>query len=108
MPSDILHKYVYMCLPQVYKEKLRGLKKARRSLLKRVEEAEKRPKLIDRLVESINISFGFAVKMRNVTEDMQIFTEVEISTLEMLANETLVGVALMVVVVTNHSVCVSY
>lgn len=67
-----------------------------RSLLKRVEEAEKRPKLINQLLESINISFGFVIKMRNVSEDMQIFTEVEISTLETLANETMVGVALLV------------
>lgn len=93
---------------QVYKEKLRGLKKVCRSLVKRVDEAEKRPKLINHLVESINISFGFAVKMRNVTEDMQIFTEVEITTLEALANETLVGVALLVVTVKNQCVYMSY
>ena len=79
---------------QVYKEKLRELKRACRSLLKRVGEAEKRPKLINQLLESINISFSFATKMRNVTEDMQIFTEVEITSLETLTNESMVGVAL--------------
>lgn len=71
---------------------MRELKRASRSLVKRVEEAEKRPKLIDQLVESINISFNFAAKMRNLTEDLQIFTEVEMTSLTTLANESMVGV----------------
>lgn len=65
-----------------------------RSLLKRVEEAEKRPKVISQLVESINVSYGFAAKMKNLTEDMQIFTDVEITSLLKLANESMVGVVI--------------
>ena len=84
----------------MYKGKLRELKRTCRSLLKRVEEAEKRPKLINQLLESINISYGFAFKMRNLTEDMQIFTEVEITSLETLVNETMVGVVSSIVMVT--------
>ena len=76
---------------QVYKEKLRELRRASRSLVKRVEEAAKRPTLISRLTESINISYGFVFRLRNVSAEFQIFTEVEIETLEKLANESVVG-----------------
>ena len=78
----------------MYKEKLRELKRASRSLLKRVEEAEKRPKLIAQLVESINISLNLAVGMRNLTGGMQIFTDVEMTSLEKLVNESKVGVSI--------------
>ena len=78
----------------MYKEKLRELKRSSRSLLKRVEEAEKRPKLIAQLVESINISLNLAVGMRNLTGDMQIFTDVEMTSLEKLVNESKVGVSI--------------
>ena len=57
-----------------------------------MEEAEKRPKVISQLVESINISFGFAAKLRNLTEELQIFTDVEMTALETLVNESMVGV----------------
>ena len=84
--------YIRTCFcSQVYKEKLRELKRARRSLRKRVEEAEKRPKLINHLKESINISVGFVLQMRNISSDLNIFTEVEINTLETLVNESMVG-----------------
>lgn len=76
---------------QVYKEKLRELRRASRSLFKRVEEAAKRPKLISQLFESINVSYGFVAKMRNMSEELQIFTDVEMTTLETLANESMVG-----------------
>lgn len=70
------------------------MKRASRSLFKRVEEAEKRPKLIAQLVESINISLNFVAGMRNLTGDMQIFTDVEMTSLEKLVNESKVGVTI--------------
>ena len=73
---------------------MRELKRASRSLFKRVEEAEKRPKLIAQLVESINISLNFVAGMRNLTGDMQIFTDVEMTSLEKLVNESKVGVTI--------------
>ena len=76
----------------MYREKLRELRRAARSLVKRVEEAAKRPVLISRLTEAINISYGFVFRMRNVSAELQIFTEVEIETLEKMANESMVGV----------------
>ena len=38
------------------------------------------------------MSRDFVARMQNLTEELQIFTEVEISTLETLANETEVRV----------------
>ena len=75
----------------MYKDKLRELRQGSRSLLRRVQEASKRPKLIAQLLEAINISFSFVEKMRNVTDSMQIFTDVEINSLESLANESKVS-----------------
>ena len=75
----------------MYREKLREIKRSSRDVRKRVEEAEKRPKLIDRLRETINISLGFAMKISNVSDDMQIFTEVEITSLSNLVNESMVS-----------------
>lgn len=89
---------------QVYKEKLRELKRSCRSLKKRVEEAEKRPKLIDHLRESINISLGFSLYMKNLTGDLQIFTEVEMTTLEKLVNESMVRSPLWFCLCTEFSV----
>ena len=75
----------------MYKDKLRELRQGSRSLLRRVQEASKRPKLIAQLLEAINISFSFVEKMRNVTDNMKIFTDVEINSLESLANESKVS-----------------
>ena len=77
---------------QLLKDKLRELKKVSRSLFKRLKETEERPKLIDALRSSINISHDFSTRMRNLSKEMQIFTEVEMNTLETLTNETEVGV----------------
>ena len=81
----------YNTCTQVYKEKLRELKKVSRSLFRRVDEAEKRPRLIASLKESLNISHDFVTRIKNLTDDLQIFTEVEINTLDTLINETVVS-----------------
>lgn len=75
----------------MYKEKLRELKKSCRSIRKRAEEAEKRPELINRLQWSINASLDFVIKIKNLTDEMQIFTDVEINSLVTLVNESMVG-----------------
>ena len=75
------------------KEQLRELKKVSRGALRRVREAEERPKLLAHLLQSLNISQDFVARMKNLTDDLQVFTEVEINKLESLANETEVGVA---------------
>lgn len=59
-----------------------------KAIFRRVDEAVKRPKMLANLAQSFNISLDFLARMKNLTEEMQIFTEVEISTLETLINET--------------------
>ncbi len=73
---------------QTYKSKLKELKRVSRALFKRVKEAEARPKLLAKLAGSFNISQDFLARMKNLTSEVQIFTEVEITTLENLIEET--------------------
>ena len=57
-------------------------------MFRRVEEAEKRPVLAARLRSSLNISHDFLFHMHNLSGEVQIFTEVEMTSLETLINET--------------------
>ena len=90
---------MYMCvcvtLVQLYKQKLRELKRSSRAILKRMAEAKARPHAVAALKEVLNMSEFFVQQMKNFSngsnyskEVEQIFTEVEISTLETLSNET--------------------
>ena len=80
---------------QLYKQKLRELKRASRSLLKRLVEAKSRPAAVATLKEVLNMSEFFLQQMKNFSNNSnlskeieQVFTEVEIKTLETLSNET--------------------
>ena len=79
----------------MYKQKLRELKRISRSILKRIAEARARPVAVASLKEVLNMSTFFLQQMKNFSnssnfskEVEQIFTEVEINTLETLSNET--------------------
>lgn len=67
---------------------MRELKKISRGLFKRVSEAMARPKLLANLASSLNTSHDFLAKMKNLSSEIQIFTEVEMTTLENLIVET--------------------
>ena len=62
-----------------------------RALFKRVSEAKKRPKLLANLASSLNISHDFLGRMKNLTSEVKIFSEVEITSLEKLIGEVEVG-----------------
>ncbi len=62
-------------------------------MFKRAEELSRRPKYLDVLNTSLNISHDFLSRMMNLTKELQIFTEVEMTTLETLVNETEVGLS---------------
>jgi len=79
----------------VYKQKLRELKRGSRSILKRIAEAKARPEAVANLKEVLNMSVFFLQQMKNFSNNSnyslemeQIFTDVEIKTLETLSNET--------------------
>ena len=64
----------------VYKQKLKDLKRLSRPVVRRKQEASKRPELFQRLRNSINVSVEFLGRMKNISE-LEIFTDVEAKTL---------------------------
>ncbi len=62
-------------------------------MFKRAEELSRRPKYLAVLNVSLNVSHDFLSRMMNLTKELQIFTEVEMTTLETLVNETEVGLS---------------
>ncbi len=71
----------------VYKQKLRELKRVSRPLVRRLDEALKRPKSFYAMYNSINMSIDFLFRMKNLSS-LEIFTEVEYNTLLELTKET--------------------
>lgn len=88
---DWLEEDGYAAETKEYKERLRSLKRVSRALERRISEAIQRPKMVDTLKSTLNLSRVFLSHMRNLSDELQIFTEVEMNTLETLANETEVG-----------------
>ncbi|XP_068096962.1 hypoxia up-regulated protein 1 isoform X2 [Hyperolius riggenbachi] len=72
------------------KEKLSELKKACKALFFKVEERRKWPDRLAALDSLLNHSSIFLKSARTIPEDDQIFTDVEMNTLEKLINETLI------------------
>ncbi|XP_067131590.1 uncharacterized protein [Centruroides vittatus] len=73
---------------EVFKEKLSELKSLTKELFKRVQEHKDRPDAINALNDMINISTIFLKNAQKVPKEEQIFTDVEITTLEKLISET--------------------
>lgn len=67
------------------------MKRSARAIYRRVDESIRRPKYIEALRQSLNISNDFLVKMKNISSELQVVTDVEITTLEILVEETMVG-----------------
>ena len=53
-----------------------------------------RPKLLNNLNTSLNVSHDFLSRMKNLSTELQIFTDVEMTTLETLIEETEVSLSL--------------
>ncbi|XP_055936976.1 hypoxia up-regulated protein 1-like [Argiope bruennichi] len=73
---------------EIFKSKVSDLKKMTKDLFERVKEHRDRPEALKALKDMLNISQVFLNSARNVSEDDQIFTEVELNTLENLISET--------------------
>ncbi|NXJ99623.1 HYOU1 protein, partial [Corythaixoides concolor] len=80
----------YAAATKELKEKLSELKKLCRNLFFRVEERRKWPERLAALESLLNHSTIFLKGARMIPESDQIFTEVELSTLEKAINETTV------------------
>ena len=77
----------YHAETEVYYQKLRELRRGAKPLLRRLDEASKRPKLLANMYATINMSLEFLVRMKNLSE-LDIFTEVEKKTLVDVSKET--------------------
>ena len=73
----------------MYDQKFKELKLRTKELEDRVREHRERPDALDALEKMLNISMTFLDTSKNIPEDQQYFTEVELSTLEKLVKETL-------------------
>ncbi|KFM81998.1 hypothetical protein X975_18921, partial [Stegodyphus mimosarum] len=73
---------------EVFKSKLDNLRKLTRDLFERVKEHRERPEALKALKDMLNISQIFLASARNMSEDDQIFTEVELKTLDNLITDT--------------------
>ncbi len=78
--SEWLEEDGYNEETNVYKQKLKELKRLSRPVVRRKQEASKRPELFQRLRNSINVSVDFLGRMKNISE-LEIFTDVEAKTL---------------------------
>ncbi|XP_053126053.1 hypoxia up-regulated protein 1 isoform X2 [Hemicordylus capensis] len=86
--SSWMEEEGYAAMTKELKERLSGLKKLCRSLFFRVEERRKWPDRLAALESLLNHSSFFLKGARMIPEADQIFTEVELSTLEKAINET--------------------
>ncbi|XP_067422791.1 hypoxia up-regulated protein 1 [Emydura macquarii macquarii] len=86
--SNWMEEEGYVATTKELKEKLSELKKLCRSLFFRVEERRKWPDRLTALENLLNHSSIFLKGARMIPETDQIFTEVELSTLEKVINET--------------------
>lgn len=84
--------YPTILFTQVFRNKLKELKKMVKDLQHRVKELRERPKALEALNSILNHSEFFLVSVKNLSlgED-PMFTEVEAKTLEKLINETYVS-----------------
>ncbi|XP_048257945.1 hypoxia up-regulated protein 1-like isoform X2 [Haliotis rufescens] len=87
--SDWLYEQPDDAKKDVFIKKLKSLKDSLKDVVRRVFELEERPKALEALKSMLNHSFHFLKSVKNLTTtDDPIFTEVEVTTLETLINET--------------------
>ncbi|XP_018421665.1 PREDICTED: hypoxia up-regulated protein 1 isoform X1 [Nanorana parkeri] len=86
--SGWLEEDGYQASTKELNEKLTELKKACKSLFFKVEERRKWPDRLSALDSLLNHSTIFLKTVRMIPEDEQVFTDVELGTLQKLINET--------------------
>ncbi|XP_076876610.1 hypoxia up-regulated protein 1 [Brachyhypopomus gauderio] len=87
--SSWLDEEGYAAGTQELQEKLSELRKLCRAMFYRVDERRKRPDRLAALDSMLNHSSIFLKSAKMIPEDDQIFTEVELKTLERVINETM-------------------
>lgn len=86
--SDWLYDDGFDASSEVYEEKLTDLKKLTGELYERVYEHRERPEALKGMVSMLNGSKTFLENMKNLNVSSEIFTQIEIETLEKTINDT--------------------
>lgn len=86
--SDWLYEDGSHAEKSAYDEKFKSLKLLTKDIEDRVREHKDRPDALDALEKMLNISMGFLEASKGAPEEDQLFTEVELTTLEKLVQET--------------------
>ena len=76
---------------QTFKKKLKALKELSRELRLRIAETEERPKAIASMLQSLNLTSGFLVSMKNLPDAKEIYTEKDFEDIEKKFAEVKVG-----------------
>ncbi|XP_078038364.1 hypoxia up-regulated Grp170 co-chaperone protein isoform X2 [Augochlora pura] len=86
--SDWLYEDGFTASAEVFEDKLAALQNLTKDLYERVYEHRERPEVLKRMKSILNASVGFLNKTRNLVETSDIFTPIEIETLDKVINET--------------------
>ncbi|XP_076178749.1 hypoxia up-regulated Grp170 co-chaperone protein isoform X2 [Ptiloglossa arizonensis] len=86
--SDWLYEDGFSVTAEVYEEKLSKLQKLTKDVYERVYEHRERPEVLKGMTSMLNTSKVFLNNMRNLSLSSEIFTQVEIDTLEKVIKET--------------------
>ncbi|XP_014608024.1 PREDICTED: hypoxia up-regulated protein 1 [Polistes canadensis] len=86
--SEWLYEDGFEATAEIYEEKLMQLQKLTSDVYERVFEHKERPEVLKGLVSMLNGSSVFLRNMRNISQNNDMFTQVEIETLEKVINET--------------------
>ncbi|XP_035741510.1 hypoxia up-regulated protein 1-like isoform X3 [Vespa mandarinia] len=86
--SEWLYEDGFDATAEIYEEKLMSLQKLTNDVYERVYEHKERPEVLKGVVSMLNGSKIFLQNMRNLSLTNDIFTQIEIETLEKVINET--------------------
>ncbi|KAG6803682.1 hypoxia up-regulated protein 1 isoform X1 [Apis mellifera caucasica] len=86
--SEWLYEDGFSVTAEIYEEKLSYLQKLTNDVYERVYEHRERPEALKGMTSMLNASTTFLNNMRNLSLSSEIFTQIEIETLEKVINET--------------------
>lgn len=101
--SEWLYEDGLSATAEVYEEKLSELENLTNDVYERVFEHKERPDVLKGMISMLNGSTTFLSNMRNLSLSSEIFTQVEIETLEKIINETQVNNFIFIIVLNKHS-----
>jgi len=88
--SAFLNSFFFSLFDQVYDSRLKELKKHSLDLRIRLREHKERPKAIEMLRNSLNLSRTFLVQINNITDKDEIYTAKDLEELGKIINDTTV------------------